>query len=156
MTSREENLYALIRQVRTCFNQLKTLAEQLHRDLGVNPSMRAVLESLAADGPRTVSAIAKSKGVSRQHIQNIMNVLQDQGFVHPLENPAHKRSPLFKLSSEGSAAFDDVREREKQPLKRLAASITLQDLQHAESVLADLNQSLATEISKGEADEQTC
>ena len=153
MTSREKNLYALIRQVRTCFNQLKTLAEQLHRDLGVNPSMRAVLESLFAEGPQTVSAIARRKGVSRQHIQNIMNALQDQRLARPLENPAHRRSPLFELTSEGNVAFNEVREREKEPLKRLAASIELHDLQYAESVLADLNRSLALEISKGEADE---
>ena len=48
MTPKEMELMALIGQVRTCFNRLKALAEELHEDLGVNPSMRAVMETLAA------------------------------------------------------------------------------------------------------------
>jgi DNA-binding MarR family transcriptional regulator len=155
VTSREKHLYAVFRQVRTCFNQLKTLAEQLHQDLGVNPSMRAVMESLADQGPKTVPDIAKSKGVSRQHIQNIVNALQADGFVKSFDNPTHKRSPLFDLTSKGSATFRKIQAREKKPLRHLAATISPDDLQHAEFVLTDLNRQIAIEISKGETDEKS-
>ena len=153
MTSREKQLYAVFRQVRTCFNQLKALAEQLHQDLGVNPSMRAVMESLVSEGPQTVPDIAKSKGVSRQHIQNIMNALQADGFVEACDNPAHKRSPLFNLTSKGSTTFEKVQAREKEPLRHLASSMSPDDLQHAEVALANLNRHLEIEISGGEYDE---
>jgi DNA-binding MarR family transcriptional regulator len=155
MTSREKQLYAVFRQVRTCFNQLKTLAEHLHQDLGVNPSMRAVMESLAAKGSQTVPDIAKSKGVSRQHIQNLMNALQMDGFVESFDNPAHKRSLLFDLTSKGSAAFKKIQVREQEPLRRLAASVSAEELLRAEVLLADLNRHLAIEISKGESDEKS-
>lgn len=153
MTSQEKQLYAVFRQVRTCFNQLKALAEHLHQDLGVNPSMRAVMESLDSKGSQTVPDIAKSKGVSRQHIQNIMNALQANGFVESLDNPAHKRSPLFDLTSKGISTFEMIQAREKEPLRHLAMSMPPDDLRHAEAVLAELNRYLAIKISGGEYDE---
>ncbi|WP_020406593.1 MarR family winged helix-turn-helix transcriptional regulator [Hahella ganghwensis] len=149
MTSREKQLYAVFRQVRTCFNQLKTLAEDLHENHGVNPSMRAVIESLATGGPQTVPDIAKSKGVSRQHIQNIMNALHTDGFVEQSDNPAHKRSPLFDLTEKGNSVFKEIREKEKVPLKNLASELSLEELIHTEVSLEKINRQLETEISRG-------
>lgn len=153
MTSSERQLYAVIRQVRTCFNQLKALAEQLHQGLGINPSMRAVMESLNREGARTVPDIAKEKGVSRQHIQNVMNALVTEEYVESFDNPAHKRSVLFNLTSRGRATFDEMQEREKQPLRRLAESMGIEDLRQVEAVLKDLNHCLESELTRGNSDE---
>jgi len=153
MTLPEKRLIALIREVRTCFNQLKTLAEHLHEDLGVNPSMRAVMESLVAIAPQTVPDIARSKGVSRQHIQTIMNVLLDADLVASADNPAHKRSPLFALTAKGQTIFATMGEREKEPVRRLAASLPLAALDQAEETLQRLNRQLEAEIAKGETHE---
>jgi DNA-binding MarR family transcriptional regulator len=150
MKAKEKALYDLIRQVRTCFNQLKTLAEQLHQDLGINPSMRAVMEALTLGGRMTVPEIAQSRGVSRQHIQNIMNALLADGFVAAFDNPAHKRSPHFALTEKGEQAFATIKVREKEPLKRLAATMTAESLTCAGAALADLNRQIADEIGKGE------
>lgn len=152
MMPKEKQLYAVFSQVRTCFNHLKTLAEQLHQDLGVNPSMRAVMETLAASGQQTVPGIASIKGVSRQHIQTIMNALLTGGFVELLDNPAHKRSPLFDLTVRGREAFDAIQEREEEPLRRLAAAITSSDLKQANELLALINKQLIHEITKGDRD----
>ena len=46
MTTKAQSMTQLVRQVRTCFNQLRSLAENLAADLDVNPSMRAIMESL--------------------------------------------------------------------------------------------------------------
>lgn len=109
--SQGKELYALLSQIRTCFNQLKTLAEQLHHDLDVNPSMRSVMEALATHGRQSVPDIARTKRVSRQHIQAIMNALLEGGFVELVENPAHKRSPLFDITERGFSTFETVRQR---------------------------------------------
>jgi DNA-binding MarR family transcriptional regulator len=63
----------LIRQVRTCFNQLRTLAENLAADLDVNPSVRAIIESLSQRGPCTVPDLAQERGTSRQHVQTVIS-----------------------------------------------------------------------------------
>jgi DNA-binding MarR family transcriptional regulator len=96
----------VILQVCRCFNELKSLRERLHKDLGVNSFMRAVMETLAASGPLAVPDNAKGKGISRQHIQIIMNALSAGGFVETLNNPAHKRSPLFDLSTARACGRD--------------------------------------------------
>lgn len=153
IAAQDRALTALIREVRSCFNQLKTLAERLHEDLGVNPSMRAVMESLAAGGAQTVPEIARSKGVSRQHIQSIMNVLLADGLVEARDNPAHRRSPRFELTRRGRATFATIAGREQAPLRRIAAALPVQALCDAREALVRLNAELATEIAKGEAHE---
>lgn len=155
MTPKHQALSILLREVRTCFNQLKTLAERLHEDLNVNPSMRAVMESLADAGTQTVPDIARSKGVSRQHIQIIMNSLQEAGFVEAGDNPAHKRSPYFDLTAKGRSTFATIRAREMAPLRNIAARLPDEALHCAREALQILNRRLAAEIAKGDPDERS-
>ncbi|MDA0261429.1 MAG: MarR family transcriptional regulator [Proteobacteria bacterium] len=147
MTPNEKELLAVIGEVRRCFNQLKTLAEGLHRDLGVNPSMRAVMEALATEGGQTVPEIAKRKSVSRQHIQTIFNALQADGLVETFANPAHQRSPLCDLTARGRRVFAKITQREDIPLGRLAAAVSADGLAQARKTLGQLNQQLAGEIA---------
>ncbi len=134
-------------QVRACFHQLKALAEKMHQDLGVNPSMRAVLEALATDAPRTVPEIAGTKGVSRQHIQTVMNALLDAGLVESQDNPAHKRSPLFALSQQGRSVFAIIREREVEPLRNLANRLSNEVIDDAQRSIANINKAIASELA---------
>jgi DNA-binding MarR family transcriptional regulator len=147
----EEKLYAVITEVRVCFNRLKTLAEQLHGDIGVNASMRAVMESLSMHGSQSVPDIARRKGVSRQHIQTIMNLLVEAGFAEAFDNPAHLRSPLFDLSAKGRKAFTTVQRRERAPLKRLSVSMPARKLEQMHSLLLELNAQLNREIDQGDS-----
>jgi DNA-binding MarR family transcriptional regulator len=149
MTPKEKKLYAVLKQVRTCFNQLKSLAEQMHHDLGVNPSMRAVLEHLSEFGAESVPEIARKKNVSRQHIQVIINALLEDELVEATDNPSHKRSLLYKLTKKGASTFSIIRKRELEPLKRLASSMRQESLKQADLVLQDLNQKIEAEILKG-------
>ena len=109
------------------------------------------MEALSTRSPQTVPDIAKNKGVSRQHIQTIMNSLQAEGFVDTFDNPAHKRSPLFNLTSKGRTVFAKIKEREKEPLQRLAAVMSSESLKHAQEALSQLNQHLVDEIKKGDS-----
>lgn len=149
MTRTEKALYRVFGEVRTCFNRLKSLAEQLHSDRGVNPSMRAVMEAVADHGAQTVPDIARQKEVSRQHIQNIMNSLADGGFVELIDNPAHKRSPLYALTTKGEAAFTEIRERETEPLRAIAKAMSPGALDEARKLLGELNRQLKHQIEKG-------
>lgn len=151
MTAENEQLVGLLREVRTGFNQLRSLAERLHDDLGVNPSMRAVMESLAGSGRQTVSDIARSKGVSRQHVQTVMNTLQSAGLVLAIDNPAHRRSPLFDLTRTGHATFAAIKDRERKPLERIATGLTSASIRQARATLLQLNTQLADELA-GERD----
>ncbi len=62
MSRKAERFYATIRILRTCFNRLKSVADEMHRDLGVTASMRAVMEALADEGQQSVPEIARGSG----------------------------------------------------------------------------------------------
>ncbi|KUJ77779.1 MarR family winged helix-turn-helix transcriptional regulator [Ruegeria profundi] len=151
MTAKPETVTRLIREVRTCFNQLRSLAENLNADLDVNPSMRAVMESLARDAHRTVPDLAKERGTSRQHVQKVINGLLDQELVKASENPEHKRSVLYLLTSKGDQVFAEIRRREAAPMRALSEALSQADIEQTSDVLSRMNQTLDHLINQGES-----
>jgi len=109
-------------EVRHLFQVLKSLADAVHGDTGLTASTRAVMEALAG-GPRTVPDIARSKSVTRQHIQLLVDELARSDLVELKPNPAHLRSPLVALSRKGEALFASVRKREAPLIEQLAAGL---------------------------------
>lgn len=152
MTPKEKSLYGVFTEVRACFHQLRNLTDALHADLGVTTCMRGVMESLAARGGQTVPEIARSKAVSRQHIQILMNALAAAELVAASDNPAHARSLVFDLTPKGRKMFAAMRAREAAPLSRMAASLSLAGLDQARLALADLNRLLTEEFSNTHAE----
>ena len=74
--------------------------------------MRAILEFLSLNGPTSVPNIARSRRVTRQHIQVLVNDLLDEGCVELGANPAHKRSPLVRLTKRGEQTLARMSKRE--------------------------------------------
>ena len=144
MSADPKELYVMIQQIRLCFNQLKSLSEQLLTDLDINPSKRAVLEALNKNGAQTVAAIAKQKSVSRQHIQIIMNALKETAYVDLIDNPAHKRSPQFALTEKGTDIFAEIKRREIEPIARLARRMDGDQIKLASILLGEFNDAMAS------------
>jgi DNA-binding MarR family transcriptional regulator len=153
MKDREIALYGVFAEVRSCFHRLKALAEELHGDTGVTPAMRAVLETLAASGSQTVPEIARLKGVSRQHIQIIVNALLEVAFVETQSNPTHRRSQIIALTEKGASTFQALTRREAAPLRKLASTFEVKELRHARAVLSSINERLKSEEKKGDTDD---
>jgi len=128
-------LYPLTISVRRLFHKLGHGVSQLHRDAGINGGMRAVLESVISGGPQTVPQMARSRPVSRQHIQGLVNGLLDAGLAEYAPNPAHKRSKLVVATTQGRAAFAAMRERETEAFAQLTLPCTAADLAAADRVL---------------------
>jgi DNA-binding MarR family transcriptional regulator len=144
MNQKAKKLYGAIRGLRGCFNRLKALANEMHADLGISASMRAVMETLAEEGGKPVPKIARTKGVSRQQIQVNVNALLKKRLVALTDNPAHKRSPLVALTENGRAAFSEMRRREASTLEYLAADFSADALDNASAILSKLNHRLIT------------
>lgn len=142
MTPEAANLYALIRSLRLGFNRLKALADDMHGDLGVTASMRAVMEAIATEGARPVPDIARSRGVSRQHIQVNVDALLNAGLATQRGNPAHKRSPIIALSAKGKRTFATMRRREAKVLEQLAAGLSPESVIAAGQTITALNEVL--------------
>ncbi|MCK8482955.1 MarR family transcriptional regulator [Aliiroseovarius sp. S2029] len=149
MTHKQEELVALIREIRTAFNRLKSVAEVLHTDLEINPSMRAILQTLINKAPQTVPEIARAKSVSRQHVQKNMNALLQKGLVHAQNNPDHKRSVLFLPTLAGKKLFAEIQAREEAPMTELEEALAAYDVAAAVRLLACLNKTIETMMEKG-------
>lgn len=150
MTESHAGLMTLIREIRTAFNQMKDLAERLHADLGITPSMRAVLEAFVQQAPRTVPEVAREKGVSRQHVQTVANALVEAGLLSPQDNPSHKRSPLHRPTEQGERLFAEIRAREAAPLARLAATLPEPEIAQAGKLLSRMNATLESLDTEGD------
>lgn len=136
-----EELTDLVDEVRLTFHACAEFARQAHGDR-IDPSGRAVLEFLSAHGPSTVPAIARSRGVTRQHIQTIANAAESEGLLKTTANPAHKRSPLFALTADGTALIESIRRTERMLLAPLSESFDPAQLAAAAATLAHVRTQL--------------
>ncbi|HEY5597467.1 MAG TPA: MarR family transcriptional regulator, partial [Kiloniellales bacterium] len=152
MTADPTKAEAVTREVRACFNRLKALGDALHRDIGVTAAMRAVLETLYEAGEQTVPQIARSKSVSRQHIQVLVNSLIGAELVAVEPNPADRRSPLVAFTKEGRMTFKCMRQREKAAIADLARTLAPYDLDATLATLAGLHAWLDQNLAKGDID----
>lgn len=138
MTPQAVALDQLISEIRRAFRDLANLGDALHANLGITSARRSVMEYLAGNGPETVPGIARARGVTRQHIQQLADQLIADRLVEARPNPAHRRSPLMALSEEGRALFAAMRAREAEGLQRLAEDMTLEDIMTATRTLSGL------------------
>ncbi len=136
--TKAEKMTALTAAVRAVFNRLKALGDDLHGDLEVTAAMRAVMETLSAEGAMTVPQIARIKGVTRQHIQLLTDALAEAGLATVKENPAHRRSSLIALTDKGKRTFAKMRAREVPVVANIANEFDAQDLERATALLTRL------------------
>jgi DNA-binding MarR family transcriptional regulator len=133
---------ALINEVRLLWNTLVEQGERLHADTGITISMRAVLEYLDREGPTTVPTIARDRRVTRQAIQSLVNTLVEEGHVEAVENPAHRRSPLIRLTPSGGKLIRSMRRKEARRIEQADARIPPEDLERAATVLRNFRTAL--------------
>ncbi len=107
---------------------LMSFADPAHAGQGVTAPMRAVLEYLERHGDETVPGIARERGVSRQHIQVIVNDLVTAGLARRRDNPAHRRSRLVGLTAAGRTCIDDLIRVEGELLVDVLADLPQADL----------------------------
>ncbi len=132
MTSEIETL---LNEVRLLYHRIIQMGEQLHAGESVTLGMRAVLEFLLKNGPTTVPDIARSRSVTRQHIQSLVNALLEQDLVVFEENPLHKRSSFVTLTKEGERVIRRMRKRESQLYQATKFAVKRNDLKTAARTL---------------------
>lgn len=101
------------------FHCLRAAAEQAHGEGEASAARRGILRGLERSGPRTVPQMARARRVSRQHIQVLVNGLVADGLLEAAPNPAHKRSPLIRLSQAGRLRLRRIASTEDSLLARL-------------------------------------
>lgn len=86
---------------------------------GLSVGVRAVLDQLRRAGPLTVPQMGAAQSLSRQFVQRMVNEAAGAGLVELVDNPAHRRSRLVRLTDRGQAVIDAVARREHEQLRRV-------------------------------------
>ncbi len=136
--TKAQGLYDVIRCVRPAHRYLHRAVEQQLKDSGVTVGMRAVLERLADHGARTAPELARDLDIPRQFAQRSINSLIGQDMAERLNNPAHKRSYLIRITAKGRQTFERIKADEHTSLKQLAQALSADDIAAAQRVMRAL------------------
>ncbi len=137
-----EAIEELLDEVRLLWHAMAQSGERLHEREPVTLGMRAILESLTLHGPATVPHIARSRHVTRQHIQSLVNALLGLDLAALEPNPAHRRSALVRLTPEGQKAFERMRRRERRFYDRSDLGRKAEELKRAAHTLRTVRNAL--------------
>jgi DNA-binding MarR family transcriptional regulator len=122
-SSPEREIIDLVNEIPRAYIRLSILAEEILADIGLSGPARGVLRDLFVDGERTAPDLARTRPVTRQAIQPILDELVAKGLVHVTENPRHQRSWLYALTPAGIDICVEVERREIAEIRRWAGDV---------------------------------
>ncbi|MFF1876332.1 MarR family winged helix-turn-helix transcriptional regulator [Leifsonia sp. NPDC058230] len=135
----DELLTQLVDEVFKTSGALLQQGDALVSEQGLTASRWLVLGRLQ-DGPTTVAALARDRGLRRQSVQESMNRLDEDGYVTRSANPADLRAPLWSLTAVGHEALENVEPARQAWADRKAAQFPVWKLEAALAVLRQLRQ----------------
>jgi DNA-binding MarR family transcriptional regulator len=138
-TPKEETATKLILSTFRANGLLLDAGDFLSADEGLTSARWQVLGAIAVAGrPLTVPQIARRMGLTRQSVHATVNRLVQDGFLELLPNADHRRSPLVRLTTSGSAKYEAIDARQATWVNRLVRGIGRADLDTARKVLDEL------------------
>ncbi len=84
---------------------------------------------------KTVSQIAREMGLSRQSVQRLSNVLEGEGKIAFLDNPAHQRAKLVSPTEAGRATMKALSETQHIWANETSEGISAEDIRDALGVM---------------------
>ena len=119
---------ALIFEIFRTYNRLNAVGDTLSEEFGLSSARWRVLGSACRE-PKTTSAIARERGLTRQSVQEIVNSLINDGLAELKENANHKRAKLVAPTDVGRAAIRRVNEKSVDWQNHIADAATVSDIQ---------------------------
>ena len=103
----------LVLEVFKLSGRLAAEGDRMTEVLGLSSARWKVLGALTrSDQPLTVSQIARVMGQTRQAVQRLVDVMQQDGLLEFLPNPQHKRAKLVKLNDRGQQVFQQLEQQQ--------------------------------------------
>ena len=137
-----ESMFNLLRESIRLSMRLRAIGKRTGHVTPGGGGIWGFLHSLAVDGPQTVPQLARARPVARQHIQQIANEAAADGLIEFIDNPAHKRSKLLRLTPKGERRDAEMTNRLKRFAGDLAVDFNAPELATAARVLNALRTKL--------------
>ncbi len=125
--------------------ELLQWGDRLVGPLGLTSARWQMLGAIAlADAPLTAPQVGAAMGVTRQGAQKQLNLLLEQGMLESCSNPAHQRSPLYRLTPMGRALYAQADALWSAQAAQLAALLPPPQLEATTQTLATILRQLQT------------
>jgi DNA-binding MarR family transcriptional regulator len=121
-------LRAVVDETIALFHRVRWVAEQIYGDAGRSLPRRGILRGLVRYGPRTVPQLARSRAVTRQHTQEVVDGLVADGLAELVSNPAHRRSRLVRATPRGAALVARMDDVDADVLVAIGGGLSVRDL----------------------------
>ncbi|MFH8571403.1 MarR family winged helix-turn-helix transcriptional regulator [Streptomyces sp. NPDC017993] len=131
----EDLLHGVVRRLRPLHRAAVRSVERELVGTGITAGEHALLDALRTEGPRTVPQLARTLGLDRQPVQRWVNHAAELGLVVTAPNPAHRRSSLIRLTTEGTEVMRGIQASESAELRRGLADLSAEDIATALRVL---------------------
>jgi DNA-binding MarR family transcriptional regulator len=112
----------LVLEVFRLNGRLLATGDQMTRPVRQTSARWQVLGAIDRE-PRTVSQIARVMGLTRQSVQRTADRLRTEGLVTYVDNPAHRRAKLVRLTARGRSVLDWITRRQVAWANELGAEL---------------------------------
>jgi DNA-binding MarR family transcriptional regulator len=138
-----EALTDLILEVFRVNGDLISAGDRIASEFGQSSTRWQVLGAIE-DEAMTVPAIARRMGLTRQAVQRTVDVLADERMVKYLDNPAHRRSKLIRMTRAGQQTYIKILAKQVVWTNQLAAGLGFdeKDIRRGLGVLRSLRTGL--------------
>lgn len=114
-----------------------------------------MLEIVESAGAITVPQIARARSTSRQNIQILVDRLKAERRVELIENPAHKRSALVRLTAEGRSWLSNGQHGQRHLLSRIESQLSQDEINTTVSALRKVQGLLSVQKPADRSSRQT-
>ena len=101
---------------------LTTAGDALTKPSGQTSARWQVLAA-AENRNLSVAQIARLLGLTRQGVQRIADILDKEGLIQYLKNPAHQRAKLVMLTAKGQTVLQEIQERQSTWANKLGEAL---------------------------------
>jgi DNA-binding MarR family transcriptional regulator len=130
-----DRLMAIVSETIALYHRLHWVAEQIYGEEGRSAAVRGVLRGLVRYGAQTVPMLARTRFVTRQYMQELVDKLVASGLAQRTPNPRHRRSPLLRATARGEALVRRMDEIDARVLVAAVGPVDSDELEITERTL---------------------
>jgi DNA-binding MarR family transcriptional regulator len=132
------------------FGGFITAAGEALARVGGQTLARWVILDAIEDGPATVAQIARRRGIARQAVQRVADLLVDDGLANFVVNPRHRRAKLLQPTPRGREALRAISEAQQPWADALGGEIGEPKLRRAHAALVGIRRAVVARGLPGE------
>jgi DNA-binding MarR family transcriptional regulator len=134
-TQHRDRLMAVVSETIALYHRLRWVAEQIYGEEGRSAAVRGVLRGIVRYGAQTVPMLARTRFVTRQYMQELVDKLIASGLAERTTNPRHRRSPLVRATARGEALVQRMDAIDERVLVAAVGPVAGDDLDVTERTL---------------------